>query len=50
MSSLLYEVKTHDLLSFLVAPSAFLLIAALATYLPAKQATKVDPSELFRSQ
>ncbi|HET9695503.1 MAG TPA: FtsX-like permease family protein, partial [Terriglobales bacterium] len=49
LSSLLYQVKTHDVTSFLIAPLAFLLISALATYLPARQATEVDPSELLRN-
>lgn len=48
MSSLLYKVGTHDLTTFVLAPVVFLLVAVLASYLPARRATKVDPTEALR--
>ncbi|HSM87611.1 MAG TPA: ABC transporter permease, partial [Candidatus Limnocylindrales bacterium] len=48
MSSLLYKVGTHDLTTFVLAPVLFLLIAVVASYLPARGATKVDPTEALR--
>ncbi|HEY6338826.1 MAG TPA: ABC transporter permease [Candidatus Sulfotelmatobacter sp.] len=48
MSSMLYDVSTRDVTTFVFAPLAFLAIALLASYLPARRATKVDPAEVFR--
>jgi predicted permease len=49
MTSLLYEVRAVDAISFVLSPIIFLLIGAIASYLPARQATTVDPSEILRS-
>jgi putative ABC transport system permease protein len=48
VSDQLYKVGTHDLLTFLLAPLAFLAIALVASYLPALRATRVDPTEALR--
>ena len=48
MSSMLYKVGAHDLTTFVLAPAIFLAIAMLASYLPARRATKVDPAEALR--
>jgi putative ABC transport system permease protein len=48
MSSLLYKTDTLDLSTFAVAPLVFLGIATLASYLPARGATKVDPVRALR--
>ena len=50
MSTLLYEVKTRDLLSFAVAPMLFLAVALLTSYIPARRATRVDPMSALRQE
>jgi putative ABC transport system permease protein len=48
MSSMLYKVGSHDMTTFVLAPAVFLSIALLASYLPARRATKVDPAEALK--
>jgi putative ABC transport system permease protein len=48
MSSMLYKVGTHDLATFVLTPLAFLCVALLASYLPARRTTKVEPIEALR--
>src|SRR5207302_10974496 len=43
MASLLYGVHPHDPAVFLIVPLHFFAIAVLASYLPARRATKVNP-------
>ncbi|HXS97664.1 MAG TPA: ABC transporter permease [Candidatus Limnocylindrales bacterium] len=43
MASLLYGVRPHDPAVFLIVPLVLFAIAVLASYLPARRATKVDP-------
>src|SRR5215831_15405646 len=47
-SGLLYRVGTRDLAAFTIAPLAFVFIALLASYLPARRASKLDPTEALR--
>ncbi|HKW74700.1 MAG TPA: FtsX-like permease family protein, partial [Terriglobales bacterium] len=49
MSSVLYQVSAHDATTFIFVPLVFLAISLLASYLPARRATKVDPLEALRS-
>jgi ABC-type antimicrobial peptide transport system permease subunit len=48
VSSRLYKVSAHDLTTFVLASLVFLAIALAASYLPARRATKVDPTEALR--
>jgi predicted permease len=43
MASLLYRVRPHDPAVFLIVPLLLLVVAVLASYLPARRATKVNP-------
>jgi putative ABC transport system permease protein len=48
MTSLLYGVRPHDPAVFLIVPLLLLVVAALASYLPARRATKVNPMTALR--
>jgi ABC-type lipoprotein release transport system permease subunit len=48
MGSVLYGVRPHDPAVFLVVPLLLLIVALLASYLPARRATKVDPMIALR--
>jgi putative ABC transport system permease protein len=49
MASVLYKTSAHDLRTFAAAPLAFLLIAWLASYLPARRVTRVDPLDSLKA-
>jgi len=48
MATMLYKVGSRDLATFLLTPLLFVAIALLASYLPARRATKVNPIEALR--
>jgi predicted permease len=48
MGSLLYGVRPHDPAVFVIVPVLLFAIAVLASYLPARRATKVDPMIALR--
>ncbi len=48
MASLLYGVRPHDPAVFLMVPLLLLVVAIAASYIPAWQATKVDPIVALR--
>ena len=48
LQSSLYDTGSHDITIFIAAPVVFLGVAALASYLPARRAMKVNPVETLR--
>jgi ABC-type lipoprotein release transport system permease subunit len=48
MDSLLFGVTPLDPATFLLVPLALAAVAALASYLPARRAVRVDPIETLR--
>jgi len=50
LTTLLYEVKPTDPLTFLSVPVLLITVAILACWLPARQAARVDPITALRSE
>jgi predicted permease len=50
MSSLLFGIEPLDLVAYAAAVGAMLFAAALASYLPARRAAKIDPMHTLRSE
>ena len=50
MKSLLYDVSPADPLTYGAVSVGVVLAAALASYLPARRATRVDPVEALRAE
>ena len=50
MESLLYGVRTTDPATFVAIPGLLLLVAVVASWLPARRATRVDPMTALRTE
>jgi putative ABC transport system permease protein len=50
LKSLLFEITPLDATTFFAMPAIFALIAVVASYLPARRATRLDPQAVLRSE
>ncbi len=50
LAGLLHEVRPHDPLTFAAVPALLLVVATLASLLPAWRATRVDPATTLRAE
>jgi predicted permease len=50
MSSLLYQVRPTDIVTFIAVPIGLAALALVACYMPAARATRIDPMTALRSE
>jgi ABC-type lipoprotein release transport system permease subunit len=50
MSTLVYGVASRDVASILGATAVMMLVAGIASYIPARRAAAVDPSATLRAE
>ena len=50
MHSLLFGVGTNDLLTFVAVPTLLVSIAFVVSYIPARRASRIDPSISLRCE
>ena len=48
MSTLLFGISTTDIVTFALVPVLLIAVALVASYLPARRATRVDPQVALR--
>ena len=50
LGGILYEVGALDPIAFTVAPLILITAALIATWLPARRATRIDPAQALRAE
>jgi putative ABC transport system permease protein len=50
LQNLLFEVTPFDMTTFAMVSVLFLAVAAVASFVPARRATKIDPQTVLRCE
>ncbi|MGH7448548.1 MAG: hypothetical protein ACRELT_13350, partial [Longimicrobiales bacterium] len=50
VSGMLFQVKPHDVLTYAGVVAGLGLLSLLATYMPARRATRIDPLLVLRQE
>jgi ABC-type antimicrobial peptide transport system permease subunit len=50
LAKFLYGVKPHDLLTLFLVSSLLMAVTSVASYVPARHATKIDPMQALRHE
>ena len=50
LGALLYEVSATDPLTFIAAPVILVAVSVLATWVPARRASRIDPRSALRAE
>jgi ABC-type antimicrobial peptide transport system permease subunit len=50
LAEFLYGVKAHDMLTVFLVSSLLMAVAFVASYVPARHATKIDPMQTLRHE
>ena len=49
LKSFVFQISTHDPLTFAAVGAVLAIVAIVASYIPARRATRIDPLEALRS-
>jgi putative ABC transport system permease protein len=50
LADFLYGVKSHDMLTLILVSSLLMVVTFVASYVPARHATKIDPMRTLRHE
>jgi ABC-type antimicrobial peptide transport system permease subunit len=49
LTALMYGITTHDATTYVVVAAGLAIVAGVASYVPARRATRIDPLEALRA-